>query len=182
MSGMQPDAPTRDLADFIAGNRGALLRFVAKRVPERAAAEDVLQDAVARGLTHAADVRDAAALRAWFYRILRNAIADYHRVYARDERRAQALATAPAHDDALEQTACRCVGRLKDALKPDYADAIARVEMDGMTVKFFANERGISAGNAAVRVFRARAALRKEVMKTCGACAERGCRDCSCDA
>ena len=39
---------------------------------------------------------------------------------------------------------------------------------------------GLSAGNAGVRVFRARAALKKRVSESCGTCAEHGCVDCTC--
>ena len=49
-----------------------------------------------------------------------------------------------------------------------------------MPVRDFASEIGITPNNAAVRVFRARETLRKRVVHWCGACAERGCVDCSC--
>ena len=39
---------------------------------------------------------------------------------------------------------------------------------------------GITSGNAAVRVHRAREALRKQVRTACGSCAEHGCLDCHC--
>jgi len=41
---------------------------------------------------------------------------------------------------------------------------------------------GISENNAAVRVHRARQALRKQVQLTCGACATHGCVDCRCQS
>jgi RNA polymerase sigma-70 factor, ECF subfamily len=47
-------------------------------------------------------------------------------------------------------------------------------------VKAFAEERGLTATNAAVRVHRAREALKKRVTQACGTCAEHGCLDCSC--
>jgi RNA polymerase sigma-70 factor (ECF subfamily) len=52
--------------------------------------------------------------------------------------------------------------------------------MDGMPVKAFAEATGISPSNAGVRVFRAREALRKQVVRSCGTCAEHGCLDCTC--
>jgi RNA polymerase sigma-70 factor (ECF subfamily) len=119
-------------------------------------------------------------VRAWFYRILRNAIADYHRGRTRAERQIAALQAQAPNAAEIAGATCKCVGRLKDALEPDYAEAIARVELDGVPVKVFAAERGISASNAAVRLFRAREALRKSVVQTCGSCAESGCLDCSC--
>jgi hypothetical protein len=41
---------------------------------------------------------------------------------------------------------------------------------------------GLSANNAGVRVFRARAALRSQVTRSCGSCATHGCLDCTCGA
>jgi hypothetical protein len=47
-------------------------------------------------------------------------------------------------------------------------------------VKDYAAEAGISSSNAGVRVFRAREALRRQVVLSCGTCATHGCFDCSC--
>ena len=58
--------------------------------------------------------------------------------------------------------------------------ALRRIDVDGVSVQDYAAEAGITANNAGVRVFRARQALRKRVVKWCGACAERGCIDCTC--
>ena len=49
-----------------------------------------------------------------------------------------------------------------------------------MPVNEFAKAAGISETNAGVRVHRARAALRREVSRSCGTCVEHGCFDCSC--
>ncbi len=80
----------------------------------------------------------------------------------------------------LRDEICRCVARLADTLKPEYAEALRRIEVDGIAVKTFADERGISASSAAVRVFRAREALRRQVATSCGTCAEHGCVSCTC--
>jgi RNA polymerase sigma-70 factor (ECF subfamily) len=72
------------------------------------------------------------------------------------------------------------VSRLAAALKREYAEALQAIDVSGASVKKFAEDRGLSAGNAAVRVFRAREALRKRVTESCGVCAEHGCLDCTC--
>jgi len=61
-----------------------------------------------------------------------------------------------------------------------YAHALQRIEIDRLPVKDFAVQEGISANNVGVRVTRARSALRKQVMASCGTCAEHGCIDCRC--
>jgi RNA polymerase sigma-70 factor (ECF subfamily) len=70
--------------------------------------------------------------------------------------------------------------RLQQELKPEYAEALQQVEIDQTPVKEFAQATGISATNAGVRVHRAREALRRRVLATCGACAAGGCTDCNC--
>ena len=57
---------------------------------------------------------------------------------------------------------------------------VRRIDVDGLSVRDYAAEAGITPNNAGVRVFRARQALRKRVVRWCASCAERGCIDCSC--
>ena len=64
----------------------------------------------------------------------------------------------PTHDMEAEQ--CTCVSRLAATLKPEYAEALQAIEVGGATVKAFAEQKGLSSGNAGVRVFRARETLR----------------------
>jgi DNA-directed RNA polymerase specialized sigma24 family protein len=72
------------------------------------------------------------------------------------------------------------VRRLAATLKPEYAEALAAVDVDGQPVKAYAERAGLSATNAGVRLFRARAALRRRLAESCGTCADHGCLDCSC--
>ena len=48
------------------------------------------------------------------------------------------------------------------------------IDVDGMPVKDFAAVKQIFAANAGVRVSGAREALRKQVVRSCGTCAEHG--------
>ena len=85
-------------------------------------------------------------------------------------------------DEELAKVACGCILELADTLKPEYADALRRIEVDQVAVKDYAAATGISASNAGVRSSRAREALRKQVARSCGTCAEHGCLDCNCQA
>jgi RNA polymerase sigma-70 factor (ECF subfamily) len=165
-------------------NHRQFLRFLERRLGDRALAEDVLQAAFVRGLERAGQLRDDESVVAWFYRLLRNAIVDHHRRVGAGDRRLDAVARElhaadePPPDD--RDAICQCVARLVDTLKPEYATAIRRVELDGVAVKAFAAEADVTANNAAVRLFRARKALREQVIRSCGTCAEHGCVDCRC--
>lgn len=164
-------------------NHRELLSFVERRIGSRAEAEDILQEAFVRGVQQAGTLRDGDASAAWFYRMLRNAVVDRYRRRGAESRAYEALAheleeaTPPIE---TRDVVCACVRTLAETLKPEYALALQRVEVDGLSVQAFASEAGISANNAAVRLHRAREALRKRVTVSCGTCADHGCLDCTC--
>jgi RNA polymerase sigma-70 factor (ECF subfamily) len=175
-----PDATTSKLAE----SHRRFLAFLERRVGSRAAAEDILQDAFVRGLRRADTLRSEESAVAWFYRLLRNAIADHFRRRQRERRALERLAAEPGAaavpDAELSDAVCRCIRSLVDTLKPAYAEVIRRVDLDGLTPSAFAAEAGITANNAAVRAHRARLALRRQVEKSCGTCATHGCFNCQC--
>jgi RNA polymerase sigma factor (sigma-70 family) len=176
--------PPHVLEQLVARHR-EFLAFLERRVGDRALAEDILQEAFVKGLEKGGELREQESARAWFYRVLRNAIVDR-------QRRLRTASTALAgvadelqraeaqRDGDADRELCRCIEPLVDALPPDQATALRRIELDGVAVKDFAVEAGIGESNAGVRVFRARRALRELVTRACGTCAEHGCVDCCC--
>lgn len=185
---MEPSEPitnpeTPDVVRRLVEHHQAFLGFLEKRVGSRAVAEDILQDAFVRGVARAEAIRDDDSAVAWFYQVLRNAVVDHHR---RGTTAAKTLASFADElgtrepDDELRGAICACVGELAKNLKPEYAEALTRIDVEGLPVKDFATEVGITSNNAAVRVFRAREALRKQVTRSCGSCATHGCLDCTC--
>lgn len=177
-------APTPEIVAALVANHREFLRFVERRVESRALAEEILQDAFVRSLGRTEEIRDSAV--GWFYRVLRHAVIDHHRRRASADRKLEAFAAelaAESEPDAeFARVACECVTRLAAGLKPEYADALRRIDVDGVAVKDYATSAGLTNSNAGVRIFRARAALRREVARSCGTCAEHGCLDCSCEA
>ena len=137
-----------------------------------------------RGLDKLGTLESDESASAWFYRILRNAVIDQHRRRTARERKLEAFAAELEQrvqaEGEVRGAVCQCVRTLAGTLKPEYAEALQRVEVDGVAVKDYATEAGITSNNAAVRVFRAREALRKQVTRSCGSCADHGCLDCTC--
>jgi RNA polymerase sigma-70 factor (ECF subfamily) len=172
--------------DTLLENHRAFLAYLTRRVGDRALAEDLLQEAFARTLARPDQVPEGEALVPWFYRTLRNAAIDRFRRQGAADRALEAFAreldTAEAVPDETRHEVCQCISRLATTLKPDYADALQAIEVDGQPVKAYAERKGLTAGNAAVRVFRAREALKRRVVESCGTCAEHGCTDCTCQA
>lgn len=171
------------VANVLVENHRAFLRFLERRVGDRALAEDLLQDAFTRNLDRLSDLPDEG-LVAWFYRVLRNAAIDRHRRKGAEERGLAAFTqelvdTAHPAGDVYREI-CACVGRLASTLKPAYAEVLRAVDVEDTPVKVFAESAGLTPSNAGVRLFRAREALRTKVAASCGTCAEHGCLDCSC--
>jgi RNA polymerase sigma-70 factor (ECF subfamily) len=162
-------------------NHARFLAFLERRVGSREDAEDILQSAFVRGLERGAALRDEESATAWFYRLLRNALVDHYRRRAAEKRALSKMPPAPeTTDEELLEVVCGCVSDLARTLKPEYASALERVEVQGASLRAFADEQGITPNNAAVRLHRARLALRRQVAKSCGTCATHGCLDCTC--
>lgn len=181
-----PETGARPSADVIATlveSHREFLRFVERKVGSRAVAEDILHDAFVRSIDRVESLRDGESAVAWFYRTLRNAVVDHFRRKGASERAMAALAAElddTAEPNVEQRAVCQCVRALAGTLKPEYAAALQRVEVDGLSVQAFAEEAAITPNNAAVRLFRAREALRRQVAAACGTCAEHGCLDCAC--
>lgn len=178
-----PEA-ARAIVDRLVAHRHQFLAFLERRSGSRALAEDILQEAFARSLTKTDQLENEESAVAWFYRILRNAVTDHQRRSSASARKLDEFSRelSEASEPEVEAAICHCVKGLAATLKPEYAEALQAVEVEGVPVKDFAESAGISKGNAAVRVFRAREALKLQVKRCCGSCADNQCRDCTCHA
>ena len=179
----QPTSP--QVVQVLVDNHRRFLSFLERRVGSREVAEDILQESFVRGLAGASRLRDEDSVVAWFYRTLRNALTDHWRRRAAEQRATDHAAntgetSAPAADEELLNAVCGCVREMLDTLKPEYAEAIRRVDMEEMSVKAYAEHAGITPSNASVRLFRGREALREQLRRSCGTCATHGCLDCTC--
>lgn len=145
--------------------RATLLRFVRARVEDDATAEDIVQDVLMRGLADAPRLHETDRVRAWFYRIARNAIIDHYRT-----RRTMAalpadlVAEEPGRDVLEELSACMrpCIDRLPS----DYREAIVLSELEERTLRETGDRLGISLSGAKSRVQRGRAKL-LDLMEAC---------------
>lgn len=170
----------------LVSNHKRFLDFLERRVGSREIAEEILQAAYVKSVERGGELRDEERAVAWFYRLLRNAVIDHYRSAGAQARALDRLerevANAEPPDEEMEKTICACMGDLIPTLKPEYATLLKQVELEGKSVKEVAEGEGISANNAAVRLFRARQALKQQLERTCGTCTTHGCLDCSCSS
>lgn len=184
MQDAKSQQPTTTPVAALVDNHRRFLAFLEKRVGDRHSAEEILQEAFVRGIERAGDLRDEEKVVAWFYRLLRNAVADHWRQRAADERGMALLARelGDGHDPApeIEAEICRCFEPLLPTLKAEHAELLERVDLGGERPVDVARDRGENANATMVRLHRARRALRDRLVVSCRTCAEHGCLDCSC--
>jgi RNA polymerase sigma-70 factor (ECF subfamily) len=153
---------------------GRLLGFIARRVPDRDSAADILQEVMLSIHRHAADLERPPAVAAWVHQIARNAIADYYRRAAvRREQpsgfdldaREQQLPEAASAD--LRSELAACLGPLLERLPAPYREAIMLTEFEGLTQASAAARLSLSTSGMKSRVQRARAQLRALLVSCC---------------
>jgi RNA polymerase sigma-70 factor (ECF subfamily) len=182
--------PTPTLQTLL-DRRERFLAFVHNRVNDRSLAEDILQVAYMRALEQSGTLREQESAVAWFYSVLRNAVIDHYRRRTSEtsamDRWASELgltgpnATEPSTADLPARTfVCGCIEHVLPALRPTYAEVLREVDLADASLSDFARRHHLTPGNAAVRAHRARAALRSELARTCGACSIHTCLDCVC--
>jgi RNA polymerase sigma-70 factor (ECF subfamily) len=170
-----------ELFNRLLGQRQHFLVFLLARLSDPTLAEDLLQAAYLKLLTHASTLRDPGRAEAWFYRVLRNLVADAYRAQAaRPEVGGEDALSASLAPPNSRPNLCPCMTRELSALHPGYATALRAVDLEEQPVAHYARSAGISAGNASVRLHRARRALRARLESVCQSCAGRGCLDCTC--
>src|SRR6185436_13954783 len=110
--------------EVLVANHRDFVRFVERRIGNRAIAEEIVQEAFVRSLDRGDEIRDSVV--GWFYGVLRNAVVDHQRRQAVASRRldefAAELAATTDGGEELANVACACVARLASTLKPEYAD------------------------------------------------------------
>jgi RNA polymerase sigma-70 factor (ECF subfamily) len=130
-----------------------------------AAADDLVQDAVANALAARDSFTPGTNFGAWMHRILRNRfISDMRKTRPRvdiDDAPDSALAVSGNHEDSLTlKELHRALGRLPH----DQREALFLVTLQGMSYEDVAAATGCAVGTAKSRVFRARRQLQSWLM------------------
>lgn len=156
--------------------------FARSRVSDDQLAEDVVQESLLKAVKSAGQLRDDESVTSWFYRILRRTIIDLYRWRDASQRAIDQLEVElNASPSAEEQrTICACLEAFLPTLKPDYAELIRDLDLNGRSTEDIAVQRGVTANNLRVRHHRARQQLRERLEATCRVCAQHGCLDCTC--
>ncbi|TXD36997.1 sigma-70 family RNA polymerase sigma factor [Lujinxingia vulgaris] len=163
-------------------HREQLLGFVRSRVSDAQMAEDILHDSLMKAMGSFDQLDDEDKVVAWFYQILRNAIIDRQRRKKTQEKYVGQYAREAEIRETPEERAnvCQCFRKLIPTLKDEYQEMIETMELGEAETEELAAQLGITPNNLNVRRHRARKQLKGRIEETCGACAARGCLDCTC--
>jgi RNA polymerase sigma-70 factor (ECF subfamily) len=155
-----------------------LLAFVARRIPDRFAADDLTQEIMLRLYAQIGRLRAQDRLDAWAYQVARNAIADYWRSRAAnrelllDDQLSERLASVPEgerDDEAEDHRAemAHCLAPMIDQLAEPYREAIRLTDLGAHTHANAAARLGLSVPGMKARVQRGRAQLREQLGACC---------------
>ena len=145
-----------------------LQAFLARHARDADAAQDLLQEVFVKALRQGRGFCELEQPRAWLFRVARNALVDA----ARLQRPSVALADelpAPAADERAPVDALdACIARNLPWLADEDRDIVQRCDLDGQTVRAYAEARGLSLAAAKARLLRARKRLRDLLVARCG--------------
>jgi RNA polymerase sigma-70 factor (ECF subfamily) len=152
------------------GHVDGLYNFARHLVRDPAEAEDLVQETYARALGAIGRFKDGSDLKAWLFRILRNAFIDLHRQHER-RRTEGGLDTvvedpARAVDGVESGQVRRLVGReIEEAMSSlsEEARLAVLLDLEGFSEAEMAECLGCAVGTVKSRLFRARAALRERL-------------------
>lgn len=177
---LRQSAAPEILASLLA-RRAELLAFARARLRSEADAEDVLQQALVKAATHLDAIRDAERGTAWFYRILRNTLADFRAAAARQSNGLERFAREAIDAAPAESASCACSLGVLEGLRPEHARVLRRVDLDEAPLAEVAAELRITENATKVRLHRARKAMRAALLALCGSNSLRACLACPCD-
>jgi len=173
-----------EVTSVLVKNRQQFLGFLAKRLGNMDDAEDVLQDFSIRVLSRQEQLKNKESMTAWLYSVLRSTLVDHYRKTGRQGRIKQAYKLQvdaiddPFANDESFARFCSCLHGLLPHLRPDQAKLLQLLDVADGDRKTIATELGISVGSLAVRLHRARKALRQALLASCTGCLQNGFDDC----
>ena len=149
-----------------------LKKIIARRIPNCADAEDVLQNALFKIHRNIDRLTPNSNLYAWVYQVTRNSIVDYYRKHQLEISldSSSDLPEAVAQDVKLRNV----IGEIADCLQPmlgrlpqKYREALILSDLEGITQAALARRLGLSLSGAKSRVQRAREQLKALLTECC---------------
>ncbi|MGH8614889.1 MAG: sigma-70 family RNA polymerase sigma factor [Gammaproteobacteria bacterium] len=166
---MVTPAPSDDFGNAFAALRHSLLSYLRRQVSDPTVAEDLLQDVFVKGLAAVNANRAPRNLQGWLYATARTTVIDFYRstkltTEVPDENVPYAQ---PVDDELLHQELATCLRPLAMQLPAIYRDTLLATDFDGSSMQSVAKDQDLSLSAIKSRASRARAMLKKKLLKCC---------------
>lgn len=142
--------------------------FLQRHAADADSAQDLLQDVFVKALRQGRGFCGLDNPRAWLFQVARNALIDAARTRHPSTELPAELAAPAADDrdpvDELDACIARNLPRLGDADR----DILQHCDLDGQTVRAYAEAAGLGLPAAKARLLRARKRLRDSLVENCG--------------
>lgn len=165
----QAQTPNLSSPNAWADLHAAVRAFVARRVRDAHAADDLAQDVMLKVQAQLATQPPAEEkLDGWVFRVARNAVIDHYRA-RRDASPIDAADAVAAEDDVQTPAAelSLCVRQIIQRLPSEYAEALTLTDLEGLSQQQLADRIGLSLSAAKSRVQRGREKLQAMILDCC---------------
>lgn len=154
------------ISHFWQEHRSLLRGYIARRVRERDAVDDVLQEVFLKVNVGLHTVKSHGSISAWLYRIAANTIADHYRAQHPWEELPDEIAAPEPERDYVAELAS-CLQPLIAELPESYRAALVLSEIEGLPQREVAERLNLSLSGAKSRVQRGRERLRQRLLACC---------------
>lgn len=160
--------PTDNLGAAFIRLQQHLRNYLRRRVSDDAAAEDLLQDVFVKALVAEGAGRQIGNLTGWLYAAVRTTLVDHYRAAGEPMQELdEEIPDWEVDDQRLHQELSNCLRPFIDRLAPIYRDTLIATDLDGSTMRSFAQAQQVSISAIKSRAVRARAMLKTELLACC---------------
>ena len=166
MTALSPDDAYRQFHEV-------LRRYLARRLKDPVAVDDVLQEVFVRVTRNAQALQAARTPLAWLFTVTRSALIDHQRQVSRaqqlftDTADTQVDALPGLADEPLDTDFANCLVPLLASLPKDQNQALTYVDLHGGRQTDYAAEHQLTLPAAKARVQRGRARLKQMILSCC---------------
>ncbi|WP_448508166.1 sigma-70 family RNA polymerase sigma factor [Immundisolibacter sp.] len=144
-----------------------LAGFLARQIADRHLAQDLLQEVFLRAVRQGQGFCAIRQPRAWLFQVARNALIDHARTTRRWVPLPEDLtAPAPVAREPVDELDV-CIGQALERLTPADRAILVACDLQGQTVRVYAQAAGLGLPAAKSRLLRARQRLREALMAEC---------------
>jgi RNA polymerase sigma-70 factor, ECF subfamily len=155
-----------DIFEIWEDYKASLYLFILKRVEDKEAAKDILQDVLLKSYQYCSKGKTVLYLKSWLYKIAINTISDHFRLTGKrlpisfdlaDERR----------DSNIVGEASEYIRILLKLLPEEYAIPLSFYDLDGFDQKQIAVKLNLTLSNTKSRIQRGRIKLKERFLECC---------------